>query len=315
MHDGTYKFYLKDELVYEQKNAITVAGRAIITKSLMGLVPSFGNAIGVGIGNTANTINSFNLVEDNSLEFEVARTQVSASDLDVTQNNNLLVYSTVLNVPEAFTIHEVGLFPTITNTSFTGVRNSTIFTFDSVDVFTRFGSASAARMTIDANARLGTDLFYVPDMDGVNSYLKYSFTPGELLYLDYYSSQDIFRLAGYNPANQSSSVYFRFYSDSTNYYELIFNTSSSGYFMSTVTKDSAILSGTPNWNNVAFTDFWQSGGTEGIYLDALRVGTGSYFLDTTTGMVSRAVLQSPLRKPSSVPLTIEYSLGLGFNLD
>jgi hypothetical protein len=45
----------------------------------------------------------------------------------------------------------------------------------------------------------------------------------------------------------------------------------------------------------------------------MRISTGNYLVDTNTGMISRAVLQTPLRKPASIPLTIEYSLNIGFN--
>ena len=32
---GVYKFYLDDKLIHEEKNALTVAGRSIIVKSLL----------------------------------------------------------------------------------------------------------------------------------------------------------------------------------------------------------------------------------------------------------------------------------------
>lgn len=316
MFEGTYKFYLDNELVHEQKNALTVAGRSIIIKSLLGIIPNFGNAIAVGIGNNKNNINqSSGLIEDNNLNFEISRTQVNGSTLNVKEDTDLLVYTTTLNSPETFTIYEVGLFPTLDTQTFIGVRGSTIFDFNNVDIFTKIGSASGAYLSTNINARIGKDLFFIPNMNGADSYLRYFASPGQLQYLNTYSSQDVFRLAGYNETSNSASIHFRFFTDSSNYYELIFNPSSSGYFINQQTKGSAIISGNPDWNNISFVDIWGSGSSGGVYLDGMRIDTGSYFIDTTTGMVSRAVLDVPLNKPSSVPLVIEYSLALGFNLE
>lgn len=313
---GVYKFYFGDELVYEQKNALTVAGRSIILKSLLGIIPNFANAIAVGIGNTPNNINtSTGLIENNNLEFEISRVQVTGSTLNVSDQNDLLVYSSTLLSPDTYTIHEVGLFPSLNNQIFIGVRGSSIFDFNNVDVFTKVGSASGAFMTADQNSRIGTDFLYIPNLDGSNSYLQYFTTPGQLEYLNNFSSEDVFRLAGYTTSSESSSIIFRFYTDSNNYYEMNFSNSSSGYFIAQSKKSSTTIYGNPNWNNISSITFWQQGNSSGIYLDGLRIDTGSYFLDTVTGMISRAVLETPLRKPPSVPLIIEYSLAVGFNLE
>lgn len=315
MH-GSYKFYLDNELVHEEKNALTTAGRSIIIKSLLGIIPNFANSIAVGVGSSPNKFDSnTGLITNNNLDFEISRTQVTGSTLNVSNENDLLVYSTTILSPDTYTIHEVGLFPSLNNEVFIGVRGSTILDFNNVDVFKKIGSASGAFMSSNVNARIGTDFLYIPNLDGQSNYLEYFSTPGTLEYLDTYSSEDVFRLAVYNPTNQSSSINFRFYADSFNYYEINFNTSSSGYFVLEKTKSSAIKYGNPTWDNISSINLWQTGNDSGIYLDGLRIDTGSYYLDTVTGMVSRAVLQTPLRKPPSVPLIVEYSLALGFNLE
>lgn len=316
MIEGTYKFYLNNKLIREQKNSLTVAGRSIIIKSLLGIIPNFGNAIGLGIGNNENIVNpTSGLIEDNNLNFEVARSPVNGSTLNVKDNTDLLVYTTTLNVPETFTIYEVGLFPTLDTSTFIGVRGETIFDFNNVDIFTKIGTASGAYLSTNINARIGSDLLYVPETNGPTDYLRYFASPGQLEYLNIYSTQDVFRLAGYKESSNSASIHFRFFTDSFNYYELIFNPSASGYFINQQTKGSAIINGTPDWRNISFVDIWQGGDSSGVYLDGIKINTGSYLVDTTTGMVSRAVLGIPLSKPPSVPLIIEYSLALGFNLE
>lgn len=313
---GTYKFYLDNDLVYEQQNALTVAGRSIILKSLLGIIPNFANAIAVGVGNSPNKFNSnTNLITNNNLDFEVARTQVTGSTLDLSNDNDLLIYSSTILSPETYTIHEVGLFPSLNNQIFIGIRGSTIMDFNNVDIFTKNGSASGSYLSTDANARIGLDFLYLPNMNGTTGYLQYFSTPGSLDYINNYSEEDIFRLAGYNANGQTASISFKFYSDSFNYYQINFTTTSSGYFILESKKSEAIISGTPNWDTISSISFWQTGNNGGIFLDGLRIDTGSYFIDTVTGMISRAVLQTPLRKPPAVPLIIEYSLAAGFNLE
>lgn len=313
--EGTYKFYLDEKLMHEEKNALTVAGRSIILKSLLGIIPNFANTIAVGVGNTPNVIEpETNLISNNNLEFEVGRTQITGSTINVSQQNDLLVFSTTILSPDTYTIHEVGLFPSFDSEVFIGVRGSTVFDFSRVDVFDKIGNASAVFLSSDINARIGTDFLNIPSLDNEN-YLKYSSTPGQLEYIDRYSSEDVFRLAGFNASGESCSVYFRFYSDSFDYYELCFTPSSSGYFVVEQKKSSAVVLGSPSWDNINSIHLWQEGNSGGILLDGLRIDTGSYFIDTVTGMISRAVLSTPLRKPPSVPLVVEYTLAVGFNLE
>lgn len=54
MFQGKYKVYLDGKLVAEKENSITRAGRSIILKSLMGLIPNIGGSIQIGIDSTAN---------------------------------------------------------------------------------------------------------------------------------------------------------------------------------------------------------------------------------------------------------------------
>jgi hypothetical protein len=54
MFYGKYKVYLDGKLVAEKENSITRAGRSIILKSLMGLIPNIGGSIQIGIDNTTN---------------------------------------------------------------------------------------------------------------------------------------------------------------------------------------------------------------------------------------------------------------------
>jgi hypothetical protein len=311
---GTYRFFLDGELVYEQDNALTTMGRSIAIKSLLGIIPNFANSIAYGVGDKPNTVDpSTNLITDNSLQFEIGRTSVFGSSLQINNSNDVLVYSGVIDDAGDFSIYEVALFPNISSNTFIGLRASTIFSFDQVNTFTQVGTASGAFMASNSAARIGTDMMYVPQTSSAN-YLQYNTSGGEFDYLDGFTAEDVFRLAAYNPSASSASVVFRMYNNSDNYYELVFSApSASGYFISEVPKYNASLYGNPTWTNISFVRFWEEGSSDGILLDGMKINTGSYLIDTNTGMISRAVLSTPLRKPASIPLTIEYSLNVGFN--
>jgi hypothetical protein len=314
MITGIYRFYCNDELVAEQKNALTENGRTIAIKSLLGIIPNFAGSIAYGIGDKANSINpTTKLATDKSLQFELGRAAVIGSSLDISNNNDVLIYTATLTDPYQYQIYEVGLFPSQVRNANVGLAGSTIFDFDRVDLFNKFGTASGSFLVEAVEARIGTSLFYLPPTDGTNSYISYGATDNTLSIIGNYSSQDTFRLAGFDINTQSSSVNFRFYTDALNYYDLVFPIpSASGYYLSEIQKGAAIINGNPSWNTITSSRIWQNSASP-VYLDGLRIDIGSYVIDTTTGMVSRAILPSPIRKPAGIPLTIEYSLAIDFN--
>jgi hypothetical protein len=312
--EGIYRFYLGNELVYEQKNALTVAGRSIIIKSLLGIIPNFANSIAYGIGNKENTFSaSVQLITNNTLQFETGATKVLGSSISLENGNDILIYSGTINDPFQSEIREVGLYPSPLADATIGLNGSLIFDFDRVDNFIKYGTASAAGLISTENARIGTELFNLPQTSSANNYIQYAATDGTISYIDKYTSQDIFRLAGYNSNTSSGTVFFRFFSDISNYYDLRFITpTSSGYFIIESQKGSVDITGTPSWNTISFVRIWQDN-TLPVLLDGMRLEVGEYAVDTNYGLISRAVLPSAIKKPASIPLTIEYSLALGFN--
>lgn len=314
MITGVYRFYCDNQLIAEQKNALTENGRTIAIKSLLGIIPNFAGSIAYGIGDKSNSINSTTkLITDKSLQFELGRAAVIGASLDISSNNDILIYTATLTDPYQYQIYEVGLFPSQVRNANIGLAGSTIFDFDRVDLFNKFGTASASSLVEAVEARIGTSLFSLPTTDGTNSYISYGATDNTLSIIGDYSSQDTFRLAGFDINTQSSSVNFRFYTDLSNYYDLVFPIpTASGYYLSEIEKGSATINGTPSWNTITSVRIWQNSASP-IYLDGLRIDVGSYVINTNTGMISRAVLPSPIRKPAGIPLTIEYSLAIDFN--
>lgn len=314
MINGIYRFYCEGELIGEYKNALTNNGRTIAIKSLLGIIPNFAGTIAYGIGDKSNTIDSSTkLISDTSLQFELGRAQVAGSYLDISNNNDVLIYSATLTDPFQYQIYEVGLFPSPLRNSNIGLAGSTIFDFDRVDLFNKFGTASGASLLAAAEARIGTSLYFLPQTDGSVSYISYAANDNTLATISGFTSQDTFRLAGYKLDLQAASVNFRFYSDSVNYYDYVFAApSASGYFLAEIEKGLTTIVGNPSWTTITSARIWCNTAS-GIYLDGLRIDVGSYLIDTLTGMISRAVLPTPVRKPAGIPLTVEYSLALDFN--
>lgn len=312
--EGKYTFKIGDEIIAEQKNALTTAGRSIAIKSLLGIIPNFVGVISYGIGNKPNSFNSgSNLITDNSLQFEVGRTTVIGSSLDVSSSKDILVYTGIIDSSAQYQINEVAVFPGGINNTNADVASSTIFDFDRVDLFTKNGTASGAALVEAIEARIGSQLLSLPPTDGTNSYLTYIASNNSLSSINDYVSADTFRLAGLDLNEFSSSVNLRFYTDMNNYYDYTFGTTTaSGYFISEVEKGAAQIVGNPSWSNITSVRIWQNSASS-VFLDALKIDFGNYFVDTVTGMISRAVLPIPIRKPPGIPLTIEYSLSVGFN--
>lgn len=312
--DGIYRFYLGEELIYEQKNALTTTGRSIIIKSLLGIIPNFANSIAYGIGDEQNVLSASNsLITNTTLEFETGRARVIGNSFKIENNNDILVYSATIDDPFQSQIREVGLYPAAIEEATVGLNGSLIFDFDRVDLFLKYGTASASQLVSTETARIGSELFSLPQTSSVGNYLQYSSTDGTLDYINGFTSQDTFRLSGYNQSTASGNVFFRFMQDDSNFYDVKFDVpAASGYFISKIEKGSSTITGLPSWSNINYVRIWQEN-QDPILLDGMRIDLGSYYTNSNYGLISRAVLPNPIRKKASIPLTIEYSLSLGFN--
>jgi hypothetical protein len=113
MMQGIYRIYKDGKLVAEKENQMTVAGRAIVLKALMGLIPSIGGNIQVGISSVANqAANSDGLIPDTRLGFSVSSIPVRLAFLDNSGNYDAMVFrGTLPSSADSFTIHELGIFP------------------------------------------------------------------------------------------------------------------------------------------------------------------------------------------------------------
>lgn len=312
---GVYRFYQDGVMVAEAKNALTTAGRAIAIKSLLGIIPNFANSIAYGIGASANTLNSAStLITNNTLDFEIGRSPVFGGTIELEGTNDALVFTAQIDDPQQFRIYEVGLFPSGKVNEAVSVDGSVLFNFDQVDSFVKYGTSSATALQESGSARIGTQMLNIKSSgDASNNYIEFLSNSNYFATLNSYSSQDLFKIALYNPVASAASINLRFYTDASNYYTISFvSPTTAGYHVLQATKGSATITGNPDWGSTTAVRIWNPSAYD-FLIDAVKVDVGSYVLDTNLGMISRAVLPAPIVKQASIPMSIQYSLMINFS--
>lgn len=313
--NGVYKIYQDGKLVAEAENALTETGKEIFIRYLVGGRKNyFVNSLSCGISDIANT-KSGTLITNKSLGFEVVdgNTIPPIYDPD-TSGNDFLKFSTVINTPTKFSIRELGLYARPARST---ERNAEIiFDFDRINKFNAIGTAVDSQLVSSINRRLGDTMYSLTPSDATTNNVSVVFeglndlNPFENI--GDYTSQDIFVLAVYNQVATTSSLNVRFFTDTNNYFTITFPiTATIGYQFSEVKKGTAVKVGTPVWENTKSITMWHNSSSN-LLLDGIKLTNLPEDLDRVSGLVSRAVLASPVAANGN-PLTIEYYLTLGFN--
>lgn len=316
---GIYRFFQDGVLIREQKNGLTSLGKTLTIKNLLGANNVFVNSIGYGVDSASNSLNSSStIITNNSLGFEVGRTSVIASSYEIRNGQEALIYSGEINDAGQYNIYEVGIFSSQNEKSVINLSGELILDFDSIDNFSKYGTAAAGAASaglINASARIGTNTYYLGKaQDASTNYIEVATNPSSLGFIDNFSPTDLFKLAMVNTCvGEGASVYFRFYSSDTDYYQLKFvSDTASGYTILNTLKSNVNSIGTPNWTDIKKIRIYNTTTSSFVLLDGLKIDYGSDYIDTTFGMVSRAKLQNPIFKPKT-PITIEYSLLINLN--
>lgn len=323
MINGVYKFYLDGEYVGEQKNSITVAGRAIILKSIMGLVPTVGGEIHFGIGDSANGATDSNgLITRNTLDFDIASSEVRLSYLDNSGNFDAMVFKTQLGATgsagERYEIHEMGLFPGTGNAASISFKQNTLLSGQTIDnwyegstvLTTGDGTNSCyidsdTATTLGFSFRVGNTALFVKSGDTLT-------VTGPFNGLNLLNSADRLAVAYSKLTAGTQNITLKFHTNALNYYTATLSTSSGttyGIGEKTIQEMITAKTGSPSWDNIDYITLTATGDT---VIDAIRFNDIDN-LDTSYGMVSRAVLDTPIVKQANQTLDIEYYLSLAFN--
>lgn len=283
---------------------ITKFGKRFLTDFIAGNNSFSGKEIALGIC----TNSEYQLSETNSrVGFEFYRVPVRFGginiDSSVSPTQYTAIYSATVPPNVAGKINEMGLYP--------GNRNS--------------------RNTFDSKFITDFDLPYdwspVPDIDQVNYRIGNSSlifesngsSPQEYNYsvsmdISGYSIQDTISFSYKVNDSNLSSIKLRFYSSSSDYYEMIFTGHSVGWNVKELNLSNLSATGNPkktDINSIGIIIVPTSSQTS-VTMDGLRINDEDTF-DPTYGLISRSIVDT-IEKVSGRELLIEYKLDISFGV-
>jgi hypothetical protein len=315
---GIYKFYQNGELIHEQENSLTVVGRSLIIKSMLGLIPSVGGSLAVGVDGRANPTPENGLINLNNLYFAIAETPVELSSLGVNAGSkDALVFKGTISDSQKYLIYEVGLYPEKFEDQVTEFSDLLLFngevdddwkvTISSTEFLLadRISESSGSRIIESGNYRIGDKAALIdPSQTIYSTTFTNNFTT--------FGTQDIFKLAIY--ANGSTTATVKFMKTDGTFYSKQWTGLSTGYQILSCLKSELL----PTYETGATLDWAEinkisvTAGSSSVIFDGMKFDRADV-IDSNYGLISRASLSSPIQKKSGEPLTIEYYLALSFN--
>jgi hypothetical protein len=292
--NGIYRVYEDGILIAEQKNKLTVLGRANALKAMLGSTQSFASSMGIGVDGSANDTSVYHNKTD--LGFNVGKYPVVSSSLGNTETYDALVYTARITDQSRYNITELGLFANRVVSGFEN-ENQVIFDFEDGDPFT-LTSSTWYNTIANPNPvfRVGNSCL---NMAGSSSLAVWN---SSTINLSNVAPYDDFCLAAYFGANAALTIKFESSTDA--YATYTFTPGGTGYKVLSVSKSSVTPTGNLDWSNINKITI-DAGGQ--VYLDGLRVK--KYRTpESTEGLVSRAVLTTPIEKKFGSIIDIQYLL-------
>jgi hypothetical protein len=310
---GEYVFYENGKEICRNSNLLTKFGKRFLTSYLAGAVSFNNKDIAIGIGNATATVN------DTQLSFEFYRSAVNLGSIDIQTNAQTgvstyaVVYKTTIPTDIVGTINEVGLFPTETegNSDFS---SRFISTFE--NNLSWLDDAGAPATTVSSpSPRIGNTWFSLSA--NANNSKQYNLSTN--FNLLGYSQNDSLTLAFKQQDTNLDYVYVRFYSSSSDYYEIRYSGDSSLLnkiipLQLSSLYSSGFNSGTPDKESIIKISVGakaKSSGSTTVLLDGLRINDEDSF-NTYSSIISRSVLTNPIVKSYGREIDVEYRIGLSF---
>lgn len=278
---------------------ITDEGKIYIKRFLAGYVQTLGEAIAVGISDEVQTPSRTHL------GFEIERVGVEFAGYDF--DSEQVVFKATLPDGISGVIHEVGLYSSAENQMAGEYDSSIITTFDSETEDWQNLSTSEMSDFVSGSNRVGINaLTQSPSANGSTTDVLRDLS----LDLSGFSSSDRFTFA-FNCNNENtSSIRFRFMTDSANYYDLTVEPQGSGYNIVGLLKGAAVATGVPDWGNITelrVTTNSTAGGGAVVGFDGIRIED----LDTPNPnhvLLATQLLPNPFVKADEKIQEIEFTL-------
>lgn len=310
---GEYRFYEDGKEIYRSKNILTKFGKRYITQYLAGQATTNNKDIAVGIGSTVASENN------TGLDFEFYRSQVNISSVDIQTSTTSglstygVVYKTTLPVDVSGIVSEIGLFPSVTLGS-TDYASKSISTFSDYQQWTNDDGSYSTSVT-SPTPRIGSN--HLSLTAAASNSKQYSSS----IEVDItgYSPNDSLTLAYVQSDLNLDYVFVRFYSSSSNYYEIRYPADLTiGSKIKALTLNNLYLSGfglgTPDSSSIIKVSVGakaKASGSANVLFDGLRINDEDSFR-SDYGLISRSVLIDPITKSIGRQMDIEYRLGLNF---
>jgi len=291
--NGIYRVYEDGILIAEQKNKLTVLGRANALKAMLGSTQSFASSMGIGVDGSANDTSVYHNKTD--LGFSVGKYPIVSSSLGNTETYDALVYTARITDQSRYNITELGLFANRVTSGFEN-ENQVIFDFEKGDPFTLTSYSWDTPIDSTPLFRIGNSCLKLLDSNGL------AIWNSSTINLSNVAPYDDFCLAAYFGANAALTIKFESSTDA--YATYTFTPGGTGYKVLSVSKSSVTPTGNLDWSNINKITI-DAGGQ--VYLDGLRVK--KYRTpESTEGLVSRAVLATPIEKKFGSIIDIQYLL-------
>jgi len=310
---GEYRFYEDGKEIYRSKNILTKFGKRYITQYLAGQATTNNKDIAVGIGSTVASENN------TGLDFEFYRSQVNISSVNIQTSTTSglstygVVYKTTLPVDVSGIVSEIGLFPSVTLGS-TDYASKSISTFSDYQQWTNDDGSYSTAVT-SPTPRIGAN--HLSLTATASNSKQYSSSID--IDINGYSPNDSLTLAYVQSDLNLDYVFVRFYSSSTNYYEIRYaGDPAIGSKIKQLTLNNLYSSGfgagTPDNSSIIKVSVGakaKSSGSANVLFDGLRINDEDSFR-SDYGLISRSVLTDPITKSIGRQMDIEYRLGLNF---
>lgn len=278
---------------------ITDLGKVQIKRYLAGWETEIAGSIAFGVGESVES------ATQNRLDYEIGRVGIDFVTYDF--NDDKLVFKGVMD--EAFdgVIYEVGLFSS--GPEATGSSSRLILSFDSDTEFWTQGGVDATYVT--SNTRIGNDSMLVSPAASGSVTASYS---DILMDLSGYTAADTFSIALRSANANISSLRFRFYTDTTNYYDITVPGAqiTTGFGIVSVPFSQAAPTGTPRWEEITKVDVTvnaSAGGAVSLQLEGVRIEDNDN-VDPDRIMVARVKLATPFVKTAGTIQEVEFPLGV-----
>lgn len=293
MITGYYVIKDGDVEIARTPNLVTDIGKRHILNYLADKIANRSRYIGIGIGSTAAS------ASDKKLQFEINKYFVFNNSIDYT--NNTIVMKAELPMQLAATISEVGLFPGSSGQNAFDSKTITLFNNDVV-------WSAGSYVENSSNSKINNTSFQIQATGGGTVTAKSSNLTFDL---NGYSTADSMSIAFYQGDTNLQYIDLIMYKTDSDYYYYRINGGSAGHRIVEIPM-SDIVSNAVGSPNASISKFGlavkaNTGTSTTVDFDGLRINDN----DTNVldhGIISRAVLGTPITKEFGRVLDIEYRL-------